>query len=115
MEYTVTPLTISNCQCPDCRAGKHLYELSRWVDGEWQFVGASLQGYASAGECKEQHYWGIEFRPDDVWEDGSPVLKPEDDGRSLPEKPQPVNGSKVTLDADALAKSAEALGMHWLR
>jgi hypothetical protein len=74
MRYAVTPVAQTDCDCPDCRAGSHLYELNRWQNGQWQFVGVSLQSYASAEDCKQRHYWGIEFQTGDIWEDGAAIL-----------------------------------------
>jgi hypothetical protein len=109
MKYTVRPLSNDDCDCPDCRAGKHLYELYRWVDDQWKRVGFSLQGYASAEDCKQNHCWCIGFHADDTWEDGTPITPPED-----MEKPASGTGGKVFLDMAALQKSAEALERHWL-
>ena len=108
MKYRVEAQTVGGCQCDDCTAGKHLYELQRWEDGEWRFVGVSLQSYASADECKRNHCWGIEFHPDDVWEDGTPVAPPEP-------RVNPTSGTvgRVPLDVDAFMKSVEALKGHW--
>ena len=110
MKYRVIPVTSANCDCPDCRAGRHLYELNRWRDGQWQFVGVSLQTYGSAEDCKRDHYWGIEFQADDVLEDGTPITSPEH-----MEKPAPGSGRKVVLNTAALQKAAERLKGHWLR
>jgi hypothetical protein len=110
VKYRVVPVTRADCDCPDCRAGKHLYALHRWQDDQWQFVGISLQSYASAEDCKQHHYWGIGFQTDDVWEDETPILPPE-----RTERPKSSTGRKVTLDLAAFAKAAEALEQHWLR
>ena len=110
MKYAVTPVTQTDCDCPDCRAGKHLYELHRWREGQWQFVGVSLQSYASAEDCKQHHYWGIEFQADDVWEDGTAILPQEST-----ERPKSSTGRKVTLDLDAFQQAAGRLKGHWLR
>jgi len=99
---------IEGCRCDDCRTGRHLYALHRWQDGQWQFVGISLQSYASADECKQQHWWGIQFEPGDTWEDDTPVVPPE-----RIERPKSSTGRKVTLDQKAFVKSAEALERHW--
>lgn len=109
MKYTVRPLSSDDCDCPDCRAGKHLYELCRWVDGQWKLVGVSLQNYASADECKANHWWGIEFRAGDTWEDGTPITS-----REHKQSPASGTGQPVTLDREALQKSAEALERHWM-
>lgn len=109
MKYTVRPVTSDDCDCPECRAGKHLYELCRWVDGQSKLVGVSLQGYASADACKRDHWWGIEFRAGDTWEDGMPITSAEQ-----MEKPASGTGQPVMLDTDALQRSAEALERHWI-
>jgi hypothetical protein len=109
MTFTVRPATIADCDCPDCRAGKHLYELYRWQDGQWEFVGVSLQSYASAEDCQQNHWWGIEFRAGDTWENGTAIAS-----RGHRENPDPGTGGKVTLDVAALQKSAEALKGHWI-
>jgi hypothetical protein len=95
-------------------AGKHLYELQRWRDNRWQSVGVSLQGYDSAEECKRCHYRGIQFGPNDVWEDGTAVVRPEDLRQTQPKGKESGTGDTVPLDTDALQKSAEALKKHWL-
>ncbi len=106
---------IEGCRCDDCRAGRHLYELHRWQDNQWQFVGISLQVYASAEDCQRHHHWGIAFHAEDVWEDGTAILPPESIGQAHPEKPKSGTGRRVTLDQKALVKAAEALERHWLR
>lgn len=113
--YRVIPVTRADCDCPDCRAGKHLYELHCWQDGQWRFVGVSLQSYGSAEDCKQHHYWGIEFQADDVWENETSILPPESIGQAHPDKPKSGTGRRVTLDQKAFVKSAEALEQHWLR
>jgi hypothetical protein len=110
VQYTVEPEVVEGCDCPDCRAGKHLYALHRWRDGQWQFVGVSLQAYASTDECKRTHWWGIEFHAEDVWEDGTAIVPPEN-----AQRPTSSIGGKVTLDLNALHLSAEALRKHWLK
>jgi len=115
VKYRVVPVTRADCDCPDCRAGKHLYELQRWRHGQWQFVGISLQSYASAEDCKQHHYWGIEFQADDVWEDGTAILPPESIGQARREKPKSGTGRRVTLDQAAFIRAAKALEQHWLR
>jgi len=110
VKYTVEPEIVEGCECEDCRAGRHLYALHRWLGGQWTFVGVSLQSYASAEDCKRHHYWGIEFQADAVWEDGTAILPPEST-----ERPKSSTGRKVTLDLDAFQKAAERLKGHWLR
>jgi len=101
---------IEGCRCDDCQAGRHLYALHCWQDNQWQFVGISLQSYASADECKQQHRWGIQFEPGDTWEDGTPVVPPKST-----ERPKSSTGRKVTLDLDAFQQAAERLKGHWLK
>jgi len=78
------------------------------VDGQWTFVGVSLQSYASADECKQNHWWGIEFRAEDTWEDGTPITSAE-----RVEKAASGTRRRVILDTEALQRSAEALERHW--
>jgi hypothetical protein len=101
---------VSGCDCPDCLAGKHPYALYRWKDGVWRLAGISLQCYATPEECQRQHWWGIQFEPGDVWEDGTPVVEPEP---LTPKGRHSGGGGKVQLDLGALQKSAEALARHW--
>jgi hypothetical protein len=107
MTYKVVAETTPDCDCEDCRAGRHLYSLFRWRDGQWTHVGFSLQTYASPEDCMRQHSWGIEFEADAVWEDGSPVVPP-----------QPVltadreSQRMVTLDGEALARSLDSMRKH---
>ena len=103
-------MTSAECDCPDCRDGKHLYELHRWQDNQWQFVGVSLLSYASTEDCQRHHLWGLQFRPDDTWEDGTAILPPESN-----ERPKSSTGRRVTLDQKAFQKAAERLEGHWLR
>lgn len=110
MKYTVEPEIVEGCECDDCRAGRNIYTLHRWQGGQWAVVAVSLQSYASADECKRTHRWGIEFRADGVWEDGTQVMPPEH-----METPASACGHKVMLDTGALQKSAERLKGHWLR
>jgi len=113
-KYRVVPLTRTDCDCPDCQAGKHLYQLERWRGGQWQSVAWSLQGYASAEECKRNHYWGVAFQPGDTWEDGTPIVRPEDRRQTQQKTNEPGTRRMVPLDTDALRKSAAALKKHWL-
>jgi hypothetical protein len=79
MMYKVVAETTPDCDCEDCRTGLRLYSLFRWRDGQWMYVGISLVTYASPQDCMRNHWWGIQFEPDAVWDDGSPVVPP---GRS---------------------------------
>jgi len=110
MKYTVEPEMVGACECEDCRAGRHLYTLRRWQNGQWTVVAVSLQSYASADECKRTHRWGIEFHADDMWEDGTQITATE-----RMDKPASACGRKVMLDTAALQESAERLKGHWLR
>jgi hypothetical protein len=67
--------------------------LFLWVDNAWQWVGMSLRTYGSAEECKRHHWWGVKFRPADVWEDGTPIEEPVEEKRA----PRPA-GKQVYLD-----------------
>ena len=108
MKYTVEPITVAGCDCEDCRAGEHLYELFRWQDERWHWVGISLQTYTSAEDCKQHHYWG-DFVPDDTWEDGAPMLEPTPKAGHSEVNP----AGKGFLNKKALLKSYEALKKHW--
>jgi len=108
MKYKVEPLTTTNCDCKDCKAGKHLYSLYRWTENEWTFTAMSLQSYVSAQECQRNHWWGIGIGPEDTWEDGTPVVEP------AMETP-PSTGGEVVLDNVELQQSLEALEKHWVR
>lgn len=112
MKFTVEPVTVENCDCEACKAGKHLYELHQWSDNQWQFVGVSLQSYASAQECKLNHYWGVQFTPEDTWEDGTPIVKLQ---KATPEEPPSGTERMVPLDTKAIAESFETLQKHWLK
>ena len=70
----------------------------------------SMQAYASAEDCKQNHYWGLDFGPDDTWEDGSPIVVPRP---ARGAEPQASAGGMVALDAEAFSKSAEMLEKHW--
>jgi hypothetical protein len=74
----------------------------------------TLQTYARPQECKENHYWGIQFNPDDTWEDGSPILQPDplegQRGKQDTSKPP----ATVPLNVEVLKKSAAMLEKHWL-
>jgi len=112
MKYTVEAITKANCDCEDCRAGKHLYQLNRWSNNTWHFVAMSLQSYASAEECKRNHDWGVQFVPEDTWEDGTPILEAEP---APPAEPPSGPVRMVPLNTKALVKSFESLQKHWLK
>ena len=112
MKHKVEPVRVADCDCPDCRVGKHLYELFRWQDDQWQFVGISLQGYASTTECQQKHRWGIEFAAEDTWEDGTPILPPAREEPASPKPGKSGGGGRVVLDLEKLAQSAAALEKH---
>ncbi len=112
MTYKVVADLIPDCDCEDCRAGRHLYSLFRWRDGQWLHIGFSLKTYASPQDCMRNHLWGIQFEPDAVWEDGSPVVQP---------KPTPVSESDgavcgpkrmVQVDGVEFGKQMETLLKH---
>jgi hypothetical protein len=108
MVYTVKPAITEGCDCEDCRAGRHPYFLYRLPATGKNWSALSLQTYQSAQQCQREHRWGLAFGPDDVWEDGTPIVVPKPKHKSPPS----ANG-KVILDADAFAKSAEMLQQHW--
>ena len=107
--FTVEPETVEGCDCPSCRAGKHIYSLYRWTEEGWRYAATSLQSYDSAEECKRKHYWGIVFGPNPVWEDGQPIVEPVWEQRPDEER---VDG-KVVLDNQAFQESIEMLEKHW--
>jgi|GEM_PF-5382339 len=110
MKYTVQPLASADCDCDDCRAGRHLYELLRWQEGEWHWVATSLKGYASAADCKANHYWVLDFEPGAVWDDGSPIVPPVPACKA---ESAHSTGGLVRLNTQALTKSFESLARHW--
>ena len=55
----------------------------------------------------KNHWWGVQFEPDAVWEDGSPVVPPEPPTSADREDGTPGNQRMVTLDGEALARSLE--------
>ena len=113
MKYTVTPVTKTDCDCPDCRAGRHLYGLHRWQDGQWQFVGVSLQSYTSADDCKQQPPVGNRsLNRGTTWEDGTPIVPPEPACQK--ERPSGTGG-RVELARNAFAEVGGEVKRHWLR
>ncbi|MGO8926240.1 MAG: hypothetical protein ACLQU3_05035 [Limisphaerales bacterium] len=114
MKYTVKPAIVEGCDCEECRAGRHLYALYRLPEIGSNWSAMSLQTYSSAEECKQNHYWGIEFGPDDTWEDGTPIVESNAIPEAHPDGPQPSKGGMVPLNTEALQKSAKLLEKHWL-
>ncbi|MCX6928234.1 MAG: hypothetical protein NT154_34240 [Verrucomicrobia bacterium] len=110
MIYTVKPAITEGCDCEDCRAGKHLYFLYRLPATGKNWSAMSLQPYGSAEECKREHCWGLNFGPDDTWEDGAPIVVPK-----RRQSAHPDEHGMVRLDGEALRKSADALEKHWAR
>jgi hypothetical protein len=110
VKYYIQPAIVKGCDCEDCRVGRHIYTLYRFPakDRDWSAI--SLQAYSSAEECKQQHDWGIQFEPDAVWDDGTPIVRP----RSMEKANEQESGVRgfVALNAKAFAKSAEALKKH---
>src|SRR5258707_4147105 len=74
MKFTVEPAMVVGCDCKPCRAGRHIYYLCRYPAEEGDYCAISFQTYSSAEECKKNHYWGMQFGPDDTWEDGTPIV-----------------------------------------
>jgi len=110
MKHIVIPETVAGCDCEDCKAGKHLYSLFCWRDGEWSWRATSLRTYTSVEECKQKHPWMLIFEPDDTWEDGTRLVDPE------PVQTAPCAGAidgMVPLDMDKLSKSADLMMRHW--
>jgi hypothetical protein len=115
MKYTVKPAIVEGCECEECKAGRHLYFLYRCSElesGRWS--GVTLHTYASAQECKEDHYWGVRFGPDDTWEDGSPIVQPDPlEGMRAGDR-KAGTGGMVPLNVEVLKKSAAMLEKHWV-
>ena len=113
MTYKVIAETTPDCDCADCRAGRHLYSLLRWRDGDWTYVGTCLQTYASAEDCMRNHWLGIQFQPEDVWEDGSPVVQPEPTASA--EAMSEASGPRrmVQIDGGEFGKQMETLLKHF--
>jgi hypothetical protein len=112
VRYRVEPLTAEGCDCEDCRAGRHLYALYRGTAQGSEWSAMSLQGYTSAEECKRKHWWGIDFGPNAVWEDGTPVVEPDPTLEKSADEPQPDANGMVPLNGQALQRSLEALEKH---
>jgi hypothetical protein len=115
MRYTVKPVIVGGCTCPECRAGRHLYFLyrcSELASGRWS--GVTLATYASAQACRERHSWGIRFGPDDTWEDGTPIAPPNPRAGGREAEPPHPTGAAVSLNVEALRKAAELLAKHWV-
>jgi hypothetical protein len=110
MKHIVIPETVEGCDCEDCRAGRHLYSLFCWRDGEWSWRATSLRAYTGVEECKQKHPWMLVFEPGSTWEDGTPLVDPE------PVRPAHCEGAvggMVPLDTEKLKKSADLLAKHW--
>ena len=107
-KYTVIPQTVEDCDCEDCRAGRHLYALYRWKNEEWQWAGTSLLAYESPEQCKREHDWFITFGPEDTWEDGTPIQIP----KQADQPPAGPDKGLVKLDTGALLRSAEQMFKH---
>ena len=60
----------------------------------------------------KNHWWGIQFEADDVWENGSPVVPPEPPTSADREDGTPGTQRMVTLDGEALARSLESMRKH---
>jgi hypothetical protein len=112
MRYKVVAETTPDCDCADCRAGRHLYSLFYWKDGEWMHAGFSLLTYTSPEDCMKNHWWGVQFAPDAVWEDGSPVVPPKQALSADMDNEAPGTQRMVTLDGQALARSLESMRKH---
>ena len=112
VKYYVQPAIVEGCDCEDCRAGRHIYTLYRFPAKGRDWSAISLQAYSSAEECKRRHDWGIQFEPDAVWDDGSPVVQPRSMEQTKAKEQRSGVGEMVPLDAKAFAKSAETLKKH---
>src|SRR5438105_7096131 len=108
MKYTVKPSIVEGCACEDCRAGRHIYSLFRWTEGAWRWVGTSLQSYSNLDEARK-HEWFINFGPDAIWEDGTPIVEPETMPQAQRDDASTSEGSKVPLNLEAAKKSVGLL------
>ncbi len=106
MQYRVEPITFPGCECDHCAAGRHLYLLYRIPATGTRWSAMSLRTYASAEECKEKHPWGIQFHPGDTWEDGAPVIEPEQP------RVVPSENGMVALDPASFGEGVEVLENH---
>ncbi len=116
MTYKVVAENPLGCDCEDCRAGRHLYSLFRLQDGKWQYVGTTLQTYATPEACIRDHSWGVQFEPDAVWEDGCPVVQVESTpasglecGESEPPGMVQINSADFADQMETLLKHLRAL------
>src|ERR1017187_9625188 len=107
MKYRVEPVIVEGCDCADYKAGRHLYRRYRIPARGEKWSAMSLQAYSSAEECKQKHYWGIQFGPDATWEDGTPVVQPEPMRKAHPDGGQPNTGGGVRLDGKMVGKWAD--------
>jgi hypothetical protein len=106
--YTVKPIISEGCGCEDCKAGRHVYLLYRLPATGPNWSAMSMQPYTSPEDCKQNHWWGLKFGPEDTWEDGAPIVVPEPE-----HKAQPDEHGMVPLNDEALGKSADLLEKHW--
>ena len=113
MKYTVKPAIVEGCDCADCNAGRHLYYLYRCPVKAGNWSALSLHTYSSAEDCKRNHCWGLDFGPEDTWEDGSQIVQPKPMRAADPDGRQPGTVGMVPLNAEALQKSANILERHW--
>src|SRR5262249_9459160 len=110
--FTVKPGIVEGCDCEDCRAGRYLYTLYRLTESGWRWAAISLKWYTSVEECKRKHWWGIEFGPNAVWEDGQPVVEPDPTQDARPNRPEPDANGTIPLNIKGLQKSFEAMDKH---
>jgi hypothetical protein len=108
MKYTVKPIIVEGCDCEDCGDGRHVYLLYRLPANGENWSAMSMQTYSSAEECKREHHWGLNFGPDDRWEDGAPIVVPKPRASAQAD----VQG-RVYLDAKPFRKFADFLAKHW--
>ena len=114
MKYAAKPAIVDGCDCEYCKAARHIYFLYRLPATGKNESALSLQLYSSAEECKRKHFWGIQFRPDATWEDGTPVVEPEPIQAAHPDGRRSGTEGRVRLDGKMFGKWAEKLKRHWL-
>lgn len=108
MIYGIVPITTSRCDCEDCRAGKFLFDLQSFRDGEWCWSGMTLVSYANVEDCRLHHDWGIQFPPGATWEDGTPIVPPKEEPRPI----GPARGEAGFIDPSSLQPAIRSLSEH---
>jgi hypothetical protein len=75
-------------------------------------VGTSVETYTSPEDCVRDHPWGIQFEPDAVWEDGSPVVQPESNSTAGLENEPSGATRMIQVDGAEFGAQMEALLRH---